>query len=55
MLKKPIGEYVTLQSQNILDPQNVKTLENILKKELEKYVKGKETVFFVGLGNRYKL
>ncbi len=53
MLKKPIGEYVTFQSQNILEPQNVKVLEKLLTKEIEKYVENKKSVLFVGLGNRY--
>ena len=53
MFKKPMGEYVTFQSQNILEPQNVKILEDLLTKELEKHVKEKDTVLFVGLGNRY--
>ena len=51
-LKKPIGDYITLQKKDILDLENKKVVENILTKEILKFVEKKNKILFVGLGNK---
>lgn len=51
-LKKPVGDYVTLQKKNILDPQYKKIVEGILTKEILKFVEKKNRILVVGLGNK---
>ena len=52
ILKKPIGRYITIQKQDILEPQNFKEVEMVLRKEITPFLEGKEKILFVGLGNR---
>ena len=52
ILKKPIGKYITLQGNRILEPQNFKLAERLLTKELKKHIRNKSSVLLVGLGNR---
>ena len=51
-LKKPVGNYITLQHKEILDPQNLKIAENILVGQLGKFLEDKKNILFVGLGNK---
>lgn len=51
-VKKPVGRYITLQHAEILKSYNVDSAEEILVKEIKKFIKKKETVLLVGLGNK---
>lgn len=51
-LQKPIGNYITLQHREILEPQNLENAENILVEQLEKFIENKKNILFVGLGNK---
>ena len=54
-LNKPIGRYITLESQRIksMDPEFSKEISYVLKNQLEKIIKleKNDTVLVVGLGN----
>ncbi len=52
LLKKPKGKYITIQKQDILEPQNFKEVEMVLRREIMSFLEGKKSILFVGLGNR---
>ena len=52
LLKKPIGKYITIQKQDILEPQNFKDVEKVLIREISPFLEGKNSILCVGLGNR---
>lgn len=51
-INKPVGRYITLHHAEILKSYNIENVEEILIKELKKFLKRKEEILFVGLGNK---
>jgi spore protease len=51
-LNKKEGEYVTIEFDDITDTTNYKKLKTVLKEELKPFLKGKDKILFIGLGNK---
>ncbi len=51
-LGRPIGNYITLESPQLLMPENIDSIQSVLAKELDKFIVDKKSVLIIGLGNK---
>lgn len=51
-LGRPIGNYITLESPQLLMPENIDSIQSVLVKELDKFIVDKKSVLIIGLGNK---